>query len=184
MKTRQQICQECGVYFTPNAKEGRCRDCRFPSHSAVWHDVPGYEGRYQANVKGSIQCVVKSPPLLLRPTRQKNGLALTLVDANGHRTKYMVHRLVLMTFRPIENTHLYFAKCKSDDHFEPHLKNWEWAEKWYTHNVKLDTNAVRIIRRTIQDKPNTSYHALASQFGISAMQIYRIMEGKQWKDVS
>ncbi len=182
--TSRQICQECGVYFTPNGRDARCRDCRFPSHRTAWFDVPGYEGRYQVSVLGAVQCVLKSPPLLLRPTRQKNGLALTLVDADGQRTKHMVQRIVLMTFRPIDDAHLQFAKCKSADHFDPRLKNWDWAEKWYTHHVKLDRDAVRDIRRIIRETPDTSYHALASRFGVSAMQIYRIMAGQQWKDIS
>jgi hypothetical protein len=182
-KPRQEMCQECGLYFTPNSREVRCRDCRFPSHSQRWFDVPGYEGRYQINVLGQIQCVVKSP-FVLRPTRQKSGFAVTLVNAAGQRAKYMVQRILLMTFRPIGDPHLYFAQCRSTNHFDTHLKNWEWAEKWYTHHVRLDTNAVRTIRQIVKEKPNTSYHALASRFGISAMQIYRIAAGQQWKHVS
>jgi len=180
----QQVCQDCGVYFIPNAREVRCRDCRFPSDSHRWFDVPGYEGRYMVNVLGAVQCVLKTPPLVLRPTRQKNGYALTLVGADGRRTKHMVQRLVLMTFRPIDDAHLYFARCTSTDHFDTRLKNWEWAEKWYTNNVKLNTETVREIRHIVRAAPDTSYHALASRFGVSAMQIYRIMDGKQWKGVS
>lgn len=180
----KDICEDCGMLFTPNAREKRCRECRFPSTKVIWAAIPGYEGRYEIDLSGNVQRIAGARPLLLRPTPQRDGYALSLVDATGERTKYMVQRLLLKAFRPIEHDENYFAKAKNGNHFDTRLKNWEWVEKWYANNAKLTAPMVSHIRLLIRTHPTLSYREIAAQFGVSAMQIYRIAEGEQWKDVS
>ncbi len=179
---RTETCTQCGIFFHPNGRETRCRECRFPSHVPTWHDVAGFAGRYQITVNGDIRCIVRRP-LLLRPTPQKSGYAVTLIDGQGQKSKHMIQRLLLMTFRPIDTPETHYAKPVNGNHLDTRLINWTWVERWYTNNVKLDAQTVTSIRDMIADTPDISYHRLASQVGISAMQIYRIARGEQWRDL-
>lgn len=50
--------------------------------------------------------------------------------------------------------------------------------------VKLDADAVRLIRKTLADKNRTlSIRKIAEQFGVSEMTLYRIKSGENWKSV-
>lgn len=76
----------------------------------VWKDVPGYEGIYSASTTGlirnygrqlSCQGMGREKPKILKPYRTYQGyLRIRLVDNNGKRKMYSVHRIIAMTFIP------------------------------------------------------------------------------------
>lgn len=78
----------------------------------IWKDIPGYEGIYSASTTGLIKNYGrpvalsggKEKPKILTPRKDSKGyLRLSLVDCNGKRTFFGVHRIIAMTF--IDNTY-------------------------------------------------------------------------------
>lgn len=76
----------------------------------VWKDVPGYEGIYSASTTGFIRnygrqlkCAGKGreKPKILKPFRNYQGyLRIRLVDKDGNRKMFGIHRIIAMTFIP------------------------------------------------------------------------------------
>jgi hypothetical protein len=75
----------------------------------VWKDVPGYEGIYSVSTTGLIKnygrLIVnnggREKPKLLKPRKDEKGyLRISLVDKNGVRTFWGIHRIVATTFIP------------------------------------------------------------------------------------
>lgn len=74
----------------------------------IWKDVPGYEGIYSASTTGlvknygrKIKCTEygREKPKILKPRKDEKGyLRISLVDRNGKRTFWGVHRIIATTF--------------------------------------------------------------------------------------
>lgn len=73
----------------------------------IWKDVPGYEGIYSASTTGLVRNYGRlvavnggrESPKVLRPRKDNKGyLRVSLVDAQGKRTFWGVHRIVATTF--------------------------------------------------------------------------------------
>jgi len=74
----------------------------------VWKDVPGYEGIYSASTTGLIMNYGrqlycrghgKEKPKILKPSKDQKGyLRIRLVDRNGRRKMFGVHRIIALTY--------------------------------------------------------------------------------------
>lgn len=199
----------CGAEFTPNSyQQLKCNDCRFapkkraPSHKKTqvmkdnrekawhcrdtrdWRAIPGYEGRYEISDYGDVLSLVKGRRIL-RPTRFDRGYKLVLSNRTGARAWHTVQRLMLLTFRPIEDAHLYTAAAKDDTH-DMSLKNWYWAKRQGEHANRTKLNAAQVINikaRLMADSA-LSYRVIAQEYNVSLSAISHIMTGANWKHVS
>ena len=76
----------------------------------VWKDVPGYEGIYAASTTGLVKNYGrqlgwrnggKEKPKVLKQRKDEKGyMRVSLVDGNGKRTFWGVHRIIATTFIP------------------------------------------------------------------------------------
>lgn len=120
---------------------------------------------------------------------------------NGKSTGRYIHKLVAQHFLEKEEGQVYVIHLdydKKNNHFE----NLKWATKREkeVHQfsgtnfknrkidrsyAKLTESRVRIIRRKVNN-PNrrTRIKMIAKEFGISEMQLYRVVSGENWKHVT
>ena len=96
----------------------------------IWCDVKGYEGLYQVSNWGNVKSLNykrTGKEKILRPCKDGNGYLYVVLFENGKYKLYKVHRLVLSTFSPIENSHElqvnHINECKTDNR----LENLEWV---------------------------------------------------------
>jgi hypothetical protein len=201
----------CGDWFDPNSwKQKSCNACRFKSkpHPALpirphiirdnrdqrwqtsnapqqWRVIPGFEDRYEISDHGDILSLVQGRKIL-RPTQRKHGYEVMLSDRYGKRQFYLVHRLLLMTFRPIALPEACIAEPKNEDKYDLHLDNWQWATRQGEHHnqARLVDDDVRMIRSRVLADSHLSYRALAEEYGVTSSAIHKIVNRMTWKHVS
>ena len=120
---------------------------------------------------------------------------------NGKYKQRFVHRLVLMTFNPVEGMDKLQVDHKDGNKHNNCIDNLEWVTNienahraiknglWDnctpigddSHNHKLNSDDVAHIKYLLQKK--YSYSKLASMFNISKPTIYQIANEITWKDV-
>lgn len=98
----------------------------------IWHDIPGYEGEYQASNIGRIKSVSRlirrgadtytSKEVILKQQTDRNGYRFVIL----HKRLCLVHRLIGMAFLPNpKETINHINGNKSDNRIE----NLEWATR-------------------------------------------------------
>lgn len=80
--------------------------------SEQWKEIAGFEGRYEVSNKGKVRSLIsaangrsllKKDYRILQPGDYRGYKRVSLTSSNGKRKFFMVHRLVLSAFMPIEN---------------------------------------------------------------------------------
>lgn len=80
--------------------------CMDESTKEIWKDIPLFEGKYQASNLGRIKSLSRKenskrqfiiPERILTPDIGNSGYQRVIFD---NKKKYLVHRLVMMSFRP------------------------------------------------------------------------------------
>lgn len=77
----------------------------------TYRDIPSYEGRYQVsdlgNVKSLARCIESTlrcfPERIMNPRTNNNGYLFVFLYKDGKRKKWLLHRLVAITFIPNDN---------------------------------------------------------------------------------
>ncbi|MDN3664164.1 HNH endonuclease [Algibacter miyuki] len=119
---------------------------------------------------------------------------------NGKSTGRYVHKLVAQHFLEKKEDEVFVIHIDYDKK-NNHVDNLKWAtkrekevhqysgENYKNRKInrsyaKLTESRVRLIRRKVND-PNrrTRIKMIAKQFGISEMQVYRVVSGENWKHV-
>lgn len=93
----------------------------------IWKDIPNYQGLYQASNQGRIKSLdrkVKSKnnsfaikrSKILKPKIDKDGYENVVLQKEGKRQDFRVHRLILMTFDKIDNRQVdHINQIKNDN---------------------------------------------------------------------
>lgn len=201
----------CGDWFNPNSwQQKSCNVCRFKAkpHSALpvrphiirdnsdqtwqgtktpqqWRVIPGFEDRYEISDHGDILSLVQGRRIL-RPSRRTHGYEVLLTDRYGKRQYYLVHRLLLMTFRPLALPESCIAVPKNGDKHDLHLDNWQWVTRQGEHHnqAKLTDEDVRMIRHRILTESRLSYRAIGEEYGITSSAVHKIVNRMTWRHVS
>ena len=116
----------------------------------VWKDIPGYEGLYQASTLGQIRSLDRPvwhgtfmytrKGTIRKPSITKDYNSLNL-SKDGHKTFFMVHRLVAMTFLPNPNN-LPEVNHKDGDKLNNRLNNLEWCTVADNVNHAINTGLI------------------------------------------
>ena len=100
----------------------------------IWKDVCGYEGKYQVSNLGNVKSLNyrhTSKERILKPCKDRWGYLFVYLCRNGERKMYLVHRLVLMTFSPCENSHELQVNHIDENKLNNRLENLEWCNSLY-----------------------------------------------------
>lgn len=167
-----------------------CRHCP----GEVWVSSLGNvrtEERLTPAIRKGIASVQRRPPRKLNPWLAKNGYLHIAVKVGPERKKYLVHRLVALTFLgepklPLTVNH------KDGNKLNNCVSNLEWTtlaentrHQWANALVdlrgtkhpsaKLNDSDVTIIRES-RDRVSE----LALRFGVSTSTIYKVRQGLRW----
>lgn len=71
----------------------------------------------------------------INPVDSGGSLTLSLSTIDGKRQKFRLHRLVMMCFKPIENSNSYDIKHIDGNKFNNNINNLEWISR--SDNMKL-----------------------------------------------
>lgn len=117
----------------------------------VWKDIQGYEGLYQVSTRGRIKSLERTrkngghyKEKILTNKKAKNGrLIIRLCNGNSHKW-YLVHRLVLSTFKPIENMELLQVNHNDENPENNHIDNLCWMTR--KENINYGTRTERVAK--------------------------------------
>ena len=169
----------------------------------VWKDIPEYKGLYQVSNLGRVKS--------LKYSNSKNERELKLsfdncgykqigLYKNQKQTTHIVHRLLMLAFRPEDYFQGAVVNHKNGIKDDNRLDNLEWTtqskniqhafrtglkvnksgEKHY--RSKVNNKIVSIIRQSLKNKYFTQYE-LSHIFNISQSAINSIHKNKTWKTI-
>lgn len=142
----------------------------------IWHDIPGYEGEYQASNFGRIKSVSRpirrgtstytSKEVILKQQTDRNGYRFIIL----HKKLCLVHRLVGMAFLPNpKETINHINGNKADNRVE----NLEWATR--SENTRHAYDVLHrkgsLTGRRGTDSPNFGKRGIQSKLSKSIEQI-------------
>ena len=98
----------------------------------IWKDIVGYEGKYAVSNWGRVKSLYngrhkKFREKILSPGKHGNGYLFVNLYRNGEQKKYWVHRLILMTFNPVENMENLDCNHLDENKLNNRLENLEWC---------------------------------------------------------
>ena len=96
----------------------------------IWKDVRGYESKYAVSNMGRVKSLNYNntgKEKLLRPCKHRDGYLHIYLCKGGKRKTHRVHRLVLMTFNPCENSHELQVNHINELKDDNRLENLEWV---------------------------------------------------------
>lgn len=110
----------------------------------IWKDIKEYEGLYQVSNKGNVKSLERerwngykwiiNKERILKPGVIRNGYLQVSLSKDGKHKILKVHRLVLMTFAPIENMDKFDVNHRDENKKNNNLNNLEWCDKKYNNN--------------------------------------------------
>lgn len=92
-----------------------------------WKDIPGFDG-YQVSDKGNIKSFRQNKNgKLLSPSLNSKGYLCVNIRKDGKSIVCRVHRLVLLTFKPIENSNEMQVNHINEIKTDNSINNLEWV---------------------------------------------------------
>ena len=126
----------------------------------IWKDIKGYAGLYQVSNMGNVKSLNyrhTGEERILKLKVDRYGYLTLILSKNGKCKRLLVHRLVLMTFAPINNMDKLDVNHKDENSQNNSLDNLEWCNRSYNINygsrtqktskpvVQLDTTTNEVI---------------------------------------
>lgn len=170
----------------------------------AWESIKGYEGIYEISNTGKVKSisreiknkngkVFKTKTKILTPIGVGKYKGVQLCNEDGHK-KYYVHRLVAFHFLGDPEKKDWTVNHKDGDKNNNHVMNLEWLSmadnirhafetglnNHYGENnprCKFSDETVVELRR-LYKTGDYSQAELAREFGISKMQVHRIVKNK------
>jgi hypothetical protein len=165
-----------------------------------WRPVPGYEHLYEVSSWGRVRRL--GGDVVLRPTRDKDGYEYCTLCTGGGQRSFLVHRLVVAAFirqfAPGEETN-HKDGNKTNNHASnlelvTHQQNMDHAVRMglicrgeNSPQAVLTEDDVREIRRLHVPgrcrAGGMGCKALAKEFGVSPLAVYRVIKRRTWRHV-
>lgn len=108
-----------------------------------WKDIKGYEGLYQVSTNGNVRSLDRTNVCygreyirkgkVLRTKTDKDGYPYLFLSKKGVKHKFMVHRLVALTFLP-NPTNKEQVNHKNEVKTDNRVSNLEWCDCKYNIN--------------------------------------------------
>lgn len=137
---------------------------------------------------------------IMKPTKTRHGYLLIELKIDLHE-KFLVHRLVLETFNPIENMKNLQVNHIDGDKSNNHIKNLEWVTRTENmqHAIKtglfhpenrcgekhplcqLTEMQISEIKEKLKENKRGLQHQLALEYGVSDTTISEIKTGRKRK---
>jgi len=152
----------------------------------IYKDIEGFEKYYQVTDQGRVWSVKNK--MFIKLWSNTKGYLRTELYVEGIRTRFLVHRLVMLTFNPIEN-HTSFEVDHIDNNKQNNrLDNLQWISpqlnliKRDENRGTLNTKKVFAIKQawTFEDH---NLDSICDKFNISKGQGIDILEDRRWKHV-
>ena len=108
----------------------------------IWKDIKEYEGLYQVSNKGNVKSLNYNrtgEERVLKLKVDRYGYLTLILSKNGKCRTLFVHRLVLMTFAPINNMDSLQVNHRDENKQNNSLDNLEWCDKSYNNNYGTRT---------------------------------------------
>jgi hypothetical protein len=170
-----------------------------------WRDIPGYSGLYQVSDAGRVRVHPESPrtkgpskPGKILSLKNSGGyLIATLMDSTGQRCGTTVNRLLAYAFHGAPPTSAHQAAHLDGNRANNFPSNicWATSKENHGHRVQHETDAkgARNGRSKIRECDVTNIRnavmsgrtqiSVASEFGVSNVQIRNIVHRKSWSHV-
>ena len=123
----------------------------------IWRDIKNYEGKYAVSNLGRVKSLERTDSIgrrvnerILSPGKHGNGYLFVYLCEGGERKMYDVHRLVLMTFSPVENMENLDCNHLDENKENNHLSNLEWVT--HKENCNHGTRNDRIAEKMTNGK--------------------------------
>lgn len=181
----------------------------------IWKDIVGYEGYYQVSSLGRVKALERVykqrngltgrdnyrtyPEQMMYVEVDKDGYLKTRLSKDGKQKKFLIHRLVALTFipNPENKPEVNHKSGVKDDN---RVDNLEWMttseNQQHAHdnklyqcargensgNAKLTELQVREIHALSKDKA-IPVETLALKYSVKSNTIYRILNGIRWKHI-
>lgn len=137
----------------------------------VWKDIEGFEGKYAVSNLGNVKSLNyrhTGKEKILSPFKTWKGYLRVNLCRNGKRKNYAVHRLVLSTFNPVDDSESLQVNHIDEDKSNNRLENLEWMtckenNNYGTHNDRVaekTTNgklSIPLVQLTIEGRYIRSY---------------------------
>lgn len=175
----------------------------------VWKSVEEFKGLYEVSNLGNVKSLdrvdsrgIAHKGRLLTPTKGSGGYYSVNLSKNQKRKTIRIHTLVAKAFivndDPDKKTHV---NHKDGDKSHNEATNLEWATPKYNNQhafktglnsqsgedncgVKISEEDAKFIRRCyIPYDKKYGRKALADRFGISVVQVARIVKKERWKSI-
>lgn len=89
------------------------------------------------------RCWSKNRHRLLSRQKRQNKYWCYFLYNHGHSKSFLIHRLVLMSFKPIENAQKFHACHRDETRDNNRLENLEWGTPQYNCNQKMHRKRLR-----------------------------------------
>lgn len=103
----------------------------------IWKDIKGYKGLYQVSNKGNVKSLNyrrSGEEKIKKPKVNRNGYLRVKLHRDGNCKTLLIHRLVLMTFAPIDNMDKFDVNHRDENKKNNNLDNLEWCDRKYNNN--------------------------------------------------
>lgn len=155
----------------------------------TWLPIPEYEGLYSVSDYGRVWSVKRRS--LLKPTNNGWGYFVVSVYKEGKEQKPKVHRLVLLTFKPKENSELFEVNHINSIKTDNRLGNLEWLtpqqHKKLSRGVKISPklDPYMVIQiRDLKAKHGISITRIANICGVGRRTVQKVLAGRTYKNVT
>lgn len=98
----------------------------------IWKTIPNYENFYEVSNTGKIRTLRTKK--ILKTYIINSGYECIKFCVNNTRTSHLIHRLVMLTFYPVENSSILTVNHKNGNRLDNSLSNLEWAT--ISQNIK------------------------------------------------
>jgi hypothetical protein len=167
-------------------------------NAEVWQEIDGTDGVYEISSHGRVRSYTRSAKGFLMSPRGNNDMFFRVeLSVDYVKTNHLIHRLVAQAF--VENTDpenkvyvIHLDRNKKNNYY----KNLKWVDKkeWVeinrTYSFEKMIQATRKLQAEQIPDIKARYAAgertveLASEYGVSAMQINRVIRGENWKHIT
>lgn len=154
-----------------------------------WKIIKDYNEVYAISTEGVVKNVKRG--WIIKPVLHHSGYFEIGLSKNNKQDKHLLHRLLLLTFRDVEDSNKLVVNHKNGIKTDNRLENLEWCTRMenidHSMNVlnkrptaKLNKEQVSEIRALLKED-NLSLREIGDKFNIGKLQIFNIKHNKSWK---